>query len=106
MLEKAGIQVEIAHNGKEAVELCGDKIYDIVFMDCQMPEMDGFDATRAIREQEKKLDRDPVTIIALTANALEGDKAQCLAAGMNDFLAKPLKQDILRALLHQYQAKP
>ena len=106
MLEKAGIQVEIAHNGKEAVELCGDKIYDIVFMDCQMPEMDGFDATRAIREQEKKLDRDPVTIIALTANALEGDKAQCLAAGMNDFLAKPLKQDILRALLHQSQAKP
>jgi PAS domain S-box-containing protein len=106
MLEKAGIQVEIAHNGKEAVELCNDKIYDIVFMDCQMPEMDGFDATRAIREQEKRLNRDPVIIIALTANALEGDKAQCLAAGMNDFLAKPLKQDTLRALLHQYQATP
>ena len=106
MLEKAGIQVEIANNGKEAVALCSDKIYDLVFMDCQMPEMDGFDATRAIRELEKKLNRDPMTIIALTANALEGDKAQCLAAGMNDFLAKPLKQDTLRALLHQYQAKP
>lgn len=103
MLEKAGIQVEIANNGKEAVTSCADKIYDLIFMDCQMPEMDGFDATRAIREQEKKLNRDPTPIIALTANALEGDKAQCLAAGMTDFLAKPLKQDILRALLHKYQ---
>ena len=103
MLEKAGIQVEIAHNGKEAVTLCSDKVYDLVFMDCQMPEMDGFDATRAIRELEKKHGRDPMPIIALTANALEGDKAQCLAAGMNDFLAKPLKQDALRSLLEKYQ---
>ncbi len=103
MLEKAGIQVEIAHNGKEAVTLCNDKVYDLVFMDCQMPEMDGFDATRAIRELEKKHGRDPMPIIALTANALEGDKAQCLAAGMNDFLAKPLKQDALRGLLEKYQ---
>jgi len=102
MLEKLGIHVDIAQNGKEAVQLSEEKVYDLIFMDCQMPEMDGFDATRAIREQEKKLQRSATPIIALTANALEGDKAQCLAAGMSDFLAKPLKQDTLRTLLAKY----
>jgi CheY-like chemotaxis protein len=65
MLEKLGIQVDIAQNGKEAVQLSEEKFYDLIFMDCQMPEMDGFDATRAIREQEKKLQRSATLLPSL-----------------------------------------
>ena len=89
--------------GKEAVKMVEDKDYDLIFMDCQMPEMDGFDATRTIRQLEQKNAKASTPIIALTANALEGDKNQCLAAGMTDFLAKPLKQDALHSLLKKYQ---
>jgi CheY-like chemotaxis protein len=102
MLEKLGIDVDIANNGQEAVKMFEDKTYDLIFMDCQMPEMDGFDATRTIRGLEQKNDKPPTPIIALTANALEGDKNQCLAAGMTDFLAKPLKQEALHNLLKKY----
>ena len=104
MLEKAGAQVEIAQNGKEALKLIEAKVYDMIFMDCQMPEMDGFDATRAIRLFEQSHDRIRCPIIALTANAQEGDREECLAAGMTDFLAKPLKQDALREMLKKFQA--
>ena len=103
MLEKLGIDVDIANNGKEAVKMSEEKSYDLIFMDCQMPEMDGFDATRTIRQLEQKNAKASTPIIALTANALEGDKNQCLSAGMTDFLAKPLKQDALHSLLKKYQ---
>jgi CheY-like chemotaxis protein len=103
MLEKAGTHVDIAQNGKEALKLIENKIYHIIFMDCQMPEMDGFDATRAIRLFEKNNDRYRVPIVALTANAQEGDREECLAAGMTDFLPKPLKQEALRDILKKYQ---
>ena len=103
MLEKIGIDVDIANNGKEAVKMAEEKDYDLIFMDCQMPEMDGFDATRSIRHLEQKNAKEATPIIALTANALEGDKNQCLAAGMTDFLAKPLKQDALHNLLKKYR---
>ncbi|PTQ91189.1 PAS domain-containing hybrid sensor histidine kinase/response regulator [Agitococcus lubricus] len=102
MLEKAGAQVDVAHNGKEAVKFSQDRQYDLIFMDCQMPEMDGFDATRAIRLYEQQQERHPTPIIALTANALDGDREECLAAGMNDFLPKPLKQEALLSLLKKY----
>jgi signal transduction histidine kinase/CheY-like chemotaxis protein len=96
-LEKLGCDVELAENGKEAVTLCTNRSYQAVLMDCQMPEMDGFTATALIRQNEAGATRVP--IIALTANAMEGDRERCLACGMDDYLAKPLKSaDLARAL--------
>ena len=97
MLEKMGCQVTLAHNGREAVELAKPGRFDLVLMDCQMPEMDGFDATRGIRAQEVGHRTTP--IIALTANALHGDRERCLAAGMSDYLSKPFSGASLRAAL-------
>jgi CheY-like chemotaxis protein len=95
-----GCEVELANNGKEAVEafLTGD--YDTILMDCQMPEMDGFEATALIRQHEQDNASDhQIPIIALTANAVEGDSRRCLLAGMNDYLAKPFSQKDLFNLL-------
>ena len=103
MLEKAGASVDVAPNGKEAVRLFGLRKYDLVLMDCQMPEMDGYDATRAMRTCDKGVNDPALPIIALTANALEGDREACLASGMTDFLPKPLKQETLYKLLQQYR---
>jgi len=84
LLKKLGCQVDLASDGLEAVALAADNSYDLIFMDCQMPKMDGFAATAAIRARSS---RPP--IVALTANALLGDRERCLAAGMNDYLTKP-----------------
>jgi CheY-like chemotaxis protein len=90
-LEKRGHSVDVASNGREAVELASHSAYDIILMDVQMPEMDGFQATMAIRA----LDPQPqVPIIALTAHAMVGDRQRCMEAGMDDYLAKPL--DLVR----------
>jgi len=103
ILEKHGCEVFPAVNGREAVEKMRTKHYDMVFMDCQMPEMDGFDATRKIREEEAD-HRRHTTIVALTADAMTGDREKCLQAGMDDYLNKPLKPqqvtDMLRKWLH------
>jgi len=100
MLDDAGCQVVCAVNGREALEKLEGGDFDIVLMDCQMPEMDGFSATRKLREQEAadgKKQRLPV--IALTANAMDGDRERCLDAGMDDYLSKPLAQSqLVRAL--------
>ncbi len=100
MLEKMGVAVDVANNGLEAVRMCLQFRYDLVLMDCQMPEMDGYAATREIRRLQA-LSASPrgVPVIALTANTLEGDRERCLDAGMNDFLGKPIRQQDLLALL-------
>jgi signal transduction histidine kinase/ActR/RegA family two-component response regulator len=98
-LEKAGHKVELAENGKIALELFYKNEYDLILMDIQMPIMDGIEATKSIRAFEKENNRLPIKIMAVTAFALERDKEQCLNAGMDDFLAKPFKPNELLALI-------
>src|ERR1700680_746993 len=90
LLEKRGHRVTVTSNGREAVEALANRNFDLVLMDVQMPEMDGFEATALILEREKR-DGTHMPIIALTANAMKGDKEQCLAAGMDGYLAKPIR---------------
>ena len=92
MLEKIGLQSELAENGVEALELLKRDSFDAVLMDCQMPEMDGFKATSLWREQEAQSGDGHLPIIAMTANVMEGDRERCLASGMDDYLGKPVRQ--------------
>jgi two-component system sensor histidine kinase/response regulator len=98
ILEKRGHSLVHAANGREAVEAAARETFDRIFMDVQMPEMDGIEATRRIRESEEASGRH-TTIVAMTAHAMAGDRERCLAAGMDDYVSKPLrKEDLLRAL--------
>ncbi|MBM2854604.1 MAG: Hpt sensor hybrid histidine kinase [Steroidobacteraceae bacterium] len=99
MLESLGCKVECAHDGSVGVEQALSWGFDLVLMDCQMPLMDGFEATRRIRSKEASLGRAPLPIVALTANALQGDRERCLEAGMNDFISKPFTMKKLREVL-------
>jgi two-component system, sensor histidine kinase and response regulator len=99
LLQQLGCRVDIANNGLEAVEAWRKNQYRIILMDCQMPEMDGYEATRRIRELEAKQNSKPTQIIALTASTMEGDRELCLAAGMNDFTSKPISKQALDAAL-------
>jgi signal transduction histidine kinase/DNA-binding NarL/FixJ family response regulator/HPt (histidine-containing phosphotransfer) domain-containing protein len=101
LLRQAGIKADIATNGIEAVEMVRASDYDILFMDIQMPEMDGFTATRKIRNLDREgVDRLP--IMALSSHAIVGDREKSLAAGMNDHLTKPINPDVLEAVLLQW----
>jgi two-component system, sensor histidine kinase and response regulator len=98
ILMKLGYKPKMVENGKEAVEAMQQKNYDLILMDMQMPEMDGLEATRVIR-------RSPIpqpTIIALTANSMKGDEEDCLKAGMDDYLAKPVKLEWLIGMLEKW----
>ena len=101
MLESLGCKVECAHDGSVGVEQALSWTFNLVLMDCQMPLMDGFEATRRIRVAEAANGREPMPIVALTANALQGDRERCLQSGMTDFISKPFTMkklhDVLRA---------
>jgi len=101
LLEKLGCRVDVAANGREAVNMLAQLTYDVVFMDCQMPEMDGFAATAAIRQGEACTGQH-MPIIAMTANAMQGDRERCLAAGMDDYLTKPFSMPQLTAVLQRW----
>jgi CheY-like chemotaxis protein/HPt (histidine-containing phosphotransfer) domain-containing protein len=100
LLERLGCRVDTAANGKEAVEMVTSIGYDVVFMDCQMPVMDGYEATREIRAREVGSTHLP--IIAMTAHAMAGAREACLAAGMNDYVSKPVRREAFQRTLEQW----
>jgi CheY-like chemotaxis protein/signal transduction histidine kinase len=101
MLKGTGVHVDIARDGQEAVEMVGAAAYDLVLMDCHMPTLDGFEATAMIRAAETRGAR-RLPIVALTADAMAGDRDRCLAAGMDDYLSKPFMQETLRATVARW----
>ncbi len=104
MLQKRGYVVDLAANGVEALELISRTAYDLVLMDCQMPEMDGFETTRRIRESEAGTPRH-LAIVAMTANALQGDRDRCLESGMDEYLAKPVRAEDLYRMIESTLAR-
>lgn len=104
MLKKLGYEFELAENGLEALDILnkGEYVFDLVLMDCQMPEMDGFEATMSIRSGKAGDGNKYLPIVALTANAMEGDRQKCLDSGMNEYLAKPIQVDKLKGVFEQF----
>jgi signal transduction histidine kinase/CheY-like chemotaxis protein len=105
ILQKEGHTVTVAGNGLEALRALEQQTFDVILMDVQMPEMGGFEATAAIREKER-LGRPRTPIIAMTAHAMSGDRELCLAAGMDDYLSKPIRARVLLDLIEKYHHKP
>ncbi|MCB0818859.1 MAG: response regulator, partial [Flavobacteriales bacterium] len=101
ILDRLGYRADVAGNGLEVLAALERQHYDVVLMDVQMPEMDGLEATRHIRAEEAGSTHRPVYIVAMTANAMQGDREMCLAAGMNDYVSKPIRVDVLVAALRK-----
>jgi two-component system sensor histidine kinase/response regulator len=101
MLEKMGCRVDVAANGLEALDALSKFAYELILMDCQMPEMDGYEATAAIRENERQIGGH-LPIIAMTASAMQGDREVCLAAGMDDYVSKPVQAEALVTVLQKW----
>jgi CheY-like chemotaxis protein/HPt (histidine-containing phosphotransfer) domain-containing protein len=105
ILRRAGIECHAVENGRQALDAVQDEPFDLVLMDCQMPEMDGFDATRRIREMESSGQlAGHLPVIALTANAITGDRERCVEAGMDDYLSKPFEPQSLFEILARFLA--
>jgi CheY-like chemotaxis protein len=107
ILQSIGYQADLAANGREALDALDKKPYDLIFMDVLMPEMDGLEATRAIRERQKDGVAHPnyqsrIIIVAMTAQAMQGDREKCLAAGMDDYLSKPILPKDVRAIVERW----
>jgi CheY-like chemotaxis protein len=112
LLRKAGCEADLAQNGREAVTLVSEREYSVVLMDCHMPEMDGFEATAAIRSWEDSLrgvrpeaDRGRLPIIALTASVMDEDRLRCKASGMDEVLSKPIDPTVLYRTLYEWSVK-
>jgi signal transduction histidine kinase/DNA-binding response OmpR family regulator len=101
-LEEFGCEIQVAENGKQAVDAVETGCFDLVFMDCLMPVMDGFQASKLIRERERRRDIPQLPIVALTANAFASDREKCLAAGMSDYLSKPFDPADIEVILRKW----
>ncbi|MBL0318247.1 MAG: response regulator [Alphaproteobacteria bacterium] len=99
MLEMMECEVDVADDGKETLDMFNENEYDIIFLDIQMPEMDGYEVARRIRQVAKGKQ---IPIVAITANALVGDREKCLDAGMNDYMPKPIKGERLEEMLRKH----
>ncbi len=105
LLEKLGYRVDIAEDGAKAIEVLKKTPYDLILMDVQMPELDGLEATRIIRDPSSGIGRHDITIIAMTAHAMKGDKEKCLEAGMDDYISKPISREKLIEVINKYLPK-
>ena len=107
LLQQMGYRADVSGNGVEALKAFERQTYDLVFMDVQMPEMDGLEATRAIRQRQQQQTefpnfKSPIVIVAMTASAMQGDKEKCLASGMDDYLAKPVRLEDMRSIVERW----
>ena len=102
ILNKLGYGADVVADGAEAVKVLKTISYDLVFMDCQMPLMDGYEATKEIRNLQSEVENHNIPIIAMTANAMQGDREKCLEAGMNDYIAKPVEPEVLKEIIEKW----
>ena len=105
ILENLGYTADVAVDGKDALCALARKPYDLVLMDCQMPGMDGYEATRMIRQRDSAVRNHDIPIVAVTANAVAGDRELCMAAGMNDYISKPFRADLLEQTIEKWTAR-
>jgi CheY-like chemotaxis protein len=110
LLQQMGYKADVANNGLECLKTMERQRYDLIFMDVQMPEMDGLEATRQIRERQKASPQSThfhsqITIVAMTANAMQGDREKCIAAGMDDYVAKPVRPEDIRLVLERWGSR-
>src|SRR6266403_5539820 len=110
LLQQMGYRADLSANGVEALTALDGQSYDLIFMDVMMPEMGGLEATRIIRQRQRQPAqfpnyKSPIVIIAMTANAMQGDREKCLAAGMDDYLAKPVRPEEMRTLVERWGAR-